>query len=59
MVVAAGVIAWSLDQGGYSEYITITGDVTEGLPKPAVPDFTEPDLFEVNIGTKRFYEMKV
>ncbi|XP_072043025.1 sodium-independent sulfate anion transporter-like [Amphiura filiformis] len=47
IVLLTGLIAWSLDEGGLSEYITITGEVTEGLPKPKVPDFTAPDLLEV------------
>ena len=49
------ILAWSLDEGGYDDYITITGKVTEGLPQPSVPDLSMPDLFEVSLKCFLFY----
>ncbi|XP_038066800.1 sodium-independent sulfate anion transporter-like [Patiria miniata] len=49
IILFSGVTAWILEETGKSDYITLTGPITDGLPPFAVPAFNTPDWFEVHV----------
>ncbi|XP_022089340.1 sodium-independent sulfate anion transporter-like [Acanthaster planci] len=50
VVIAASGVTYALIQYDYDDYITITGNVTSGLPPLKVPDFQAPDISKYIIG---------
>ena len=48
VVVLASGVSFTLDNYGYDGELTITGNVSSGLPSFAVPDFQADGIFTVS-----------
>lgn len=54
IVGCTAILVWSLDTAGYAGKISTTGNVTEGIPTPSLPDFADFHFLtvirELNVG---------